>query len=317
MKKLVYALIITNLIFPMNIFAQSTNEAATVNLVTGTQRYELISDAVVTLEDPNGVQALGEPADSLSIPMSAANDAHLAAGLSANESESSERSTELATRCSNEALEQLSQDSNLQLYSLSCRIYEYVNSITGYFAEADQLEKQLIENKTTMNQATAETQKRNAEIAKEKEKMNAANKEIKSAIAKIEANKKAVVAAQEAVKEAEKALAAANAKDCGEDEDGSCASAKAAEVKAATEALEKATKKLEAAKLKLDKSVAKLIDLLVNKLGLETSAVLAILSGTAVGDADGTSVNFQVNGSDYSLVDLDALLADGERRRKF
>ena len=292
---------------PIGLYANS--EVDSLNLATGAQRYDMISNAAISLENPTGVKGVGAQPTFLSLGLSGINDIHLAAALTTNEVAAASRSSVLNERCSEKGLKEISNNSNLQLYALSCKIYEYVNSITGFFTEADQMQKQMIENKATLNQATAENAKRNADIAKEKEKMKVTNKDITNTIKEMDTNKKAVEAATKDVATAEQALQAANAQDCGEDPDGTCSAAKAKAVAEAEKAVSEAKAKLDKAKVKLEKSVAKMINLLIDKLGIETSAVLALMSGTAIGDADGSNVNFKVAGNDFTLVNLNEVFS--------
>lgn len=315
-----YSLILSlvlSLIFQSTLYAQSANscgmtteEIDAINLSSGLTRLKLLSSSVTFLENPNMAKPLGDPANSDSVAMNTQAETLGAAESVANELSLNEQTTQMGARCNNEAaLEEAKVNGTLQLYAQACIIYELVNRTTNMMAEIDALEKQLIEDKATQNKAAAENAKRENDIKDKKEKIEKTNKEITKAIKDIEKAKEELEKAKEAQEAAQKALDAANAITCGEDDDGSCASNKAQAIASAQKALDEAKKKVEKAEKKLNKAVAKLVDYLVDKMGLETVAVLSLLSGTIRGETDSGDVQFKVGSSDFTLIDLGSVIS--------
>lgn len=328
MKLSILLLFILGSTFHTNIYAQSNYDRAKIDaqrtgLKTGVQRLELLTEAAVMMENPTLIQPIGDPASSVSLDMHAVTEMLGASELAANEMLANASSENIVLKCNDEeSLEQAKTNGTLQLYSQACIIFELINSITDLITESDSLEKQNVEAKASLNQAKAEDAKRKDDIEKEKKKMQENNKLLKKAIDDLKKAKEAQKKAQEAVEKATKALEAANAIQCGEDDDGSCASAKASAVEAATKALDAAKKELEKANKALEKATAKMVNLLVNKLGIETSAVLAMLNGTIRGETEGGDVHFQVGQSDFTLVNLGKVISEttgapGDRVEQF
>ena len=227
-----------------------------MNMITGVQRFELLTDSAVMLENPGLIKPVGDMADSQSAGMYMLTEMLAATELTANEVVIKTQSGNLVLKCNDAASDtEAKLNDTFQLYAQGCIIYEFVNSITSLMKEADALEKQNIEAKAALNQASAETAKRENDVAKSKKKLEDTNKLIKAATAAMKKAKDEVKKATEAVEKASKALEAANAIECGEDEDGSCASAKAAQVAAASKALEDSKKQLEKANKNLEKAV--------------------------------------------------------------
>ncbi len=56
---------------------------------------------------------------------------------------------------------------------------------------------------------------------------------------------------------------------------------------------------------------------MVDKMQMETNAILSILSGTIKGDANGKDVMFKVDGKDYSLIDSDKAIKDMSGGRSY
>ena len=290
-----------------------------MNMITGVQRFELLTDSAVMLENPGLIKPVGDMADSQSAGMYMLTEMLAATELTANEVVIKTQSGNLVLKCNDAASDtEAKLNDTFQLYAQGCIIYEFVNSITSLMKEADALEKQNIEAKAALNQASAETAKRENDVAKSKKKLEDTNKLIKAATAAMKKAKDEVKKATEAVEKASKALEAANAIECGEDEDGSCASAKAAQVAAASKALEDSKKQLEKANKNLEKAVAKMVNLLVDKLGVETGAVLALLAGTVRAETAAGDVSFQVSEADYSLANLGKVISEltGTRAEK-
>ncbi len=317
MKSVLMIAMIYEMIFPSFVFADADSscklsdaEVSALNLTSGTTRLELLSKAATVMENPNASKVLGDPANAQSVGMSGLTRLYGAALLTANEEKSHSQAAALLGRCNeNTSLNDSTVASNLQRYAQACSVYSLVNKVVALIADMDTLTKNNILAKATANAATAEKIKRDGEIKKEKEKVTTMNKEIKLAIAEIDKAKKEQKKAAEDLAKANQALAAANATDCTKDESGDCEKSKGAAVAAASKAVAEATKKNDEAVKKLKKIVAKMIDLLTTKYGVEARAVLAILSGTAVGDADGKTVNFRVAGNDFQLVDLNKTIS--------
>lgn len=287
----------------------TTEEIDAINLSTGIARLGLLSTAVPIIDNPNLAKPVGDPASSDSVAMNNLSEMYGASELAANEQTLQEQNTQMGNRCNNpQALEEAKVNGTLQLYSQACIVYELVNRVTNMMAEVDALEKQLVEDKATQNKAAAENAKREADIKAKKDKMEKVNKDITKSIKEIEKAKEELEKAKEEKEAAQKALDAANAQTCPEDDDGSCASAKAAAVAAAQKALDEATKKVEKAEKKLNKAVAKLVDYLADKMGIETLAVFSLLTGTITGETDGGDVHFKVNSNDFTLADLGTVI---------
>lgn len=294
-----------------NAFAQAnscgltTEEADALNLATGMIRLKILSNSATYLENPTLFKPVGDPANSDSVAMYSMTEMYGASEAAANESEQVTNEQEMADRCNDQkAMDEAKVNGTLQLYAQACIVYNLINRVVDLISEKDMLEKQLIEDKATMNKASAENAKREAEVAKKKAEMQEVNKKIKAAITKIEKAKEALEKAKEALESAKKALEAANAITCPEDDDGSCASSKAEAVASAQKAVDDAQKKVDDAKKKLDAAVKELIDYMVDKLGVETGAILALLSGTTRGETDGGNVSFKVSSSEYTLADV-------------
>ncbi len=313
--------LILSLVFSLflqgNAFAQSaanscgltTEEIDAINLSTGIARLGLLSTAVPIIDDPNLARPVGDPASSDSVAMNNISEMYGASELTANEQTLQDQNAQMGNRCNDpKALEEAKVNGTLQLYSQACIVYELVNRVTNMMAEIDALEKQLVEDKATQNKAAAENAKRENDIKAKKEKMEKVNKDITKAIKEIEKAKEELEKAKEEKEAAQKALDAANAQTCPEDDDGSCASAKAEAVAAAQKALDEANKKVEKAEKKLNKAVSKLVDYLADKMGIETLAVFALLTGTITGETDGGDVHFKVNSEDFTLADLGSVI---------
>ena len=329
MKYLLILAISFNLTFQSVAMAQAdscgltTEEVDAINLSAGLTRMGLLSAPVTILQSPGLIKPVGDPASSDSVAMNNQVELYSAAEHVANEVANNDQSTVMATRCNDDAsLEAAKEKGEFQLYGQACIIYQLVNRLTNMMTELDTIEKQLIEDKGVQNKAAAENAKREAEIQDKKTKMAQVNRDIKKAVDDIQKAKDELTKAKEEMAAAQKALDAANATTCPEDDDGSCASAKAAAIEAAQKALEAAKKKVDAAKEKLNKAVAKLVDYLVNKMGIEVLAVMSLLTGTITGETGGGDVSFKVGSSDYTLVDLGKVIGETtgtthERARSF
>lgn len=317
MKHSLILTLVLSLVFQGSVFAQSANscgmtteEIDAINLSSGLTRLGLLSTAVPVLDNPNLAKPVGDPASSDSVAMNNLSEMYGASELTANEQTLNDQNNQMGARCNDEkSLEEAKVNGTLQLYAQACIIYQLVNRLTSMMAEIDTLEKQLVEDKATQNKAAAENAKRESDIKDKKEKMQKVNKEITKSIKEIEKAKEELEKAKEEQAAAQKALDAANAITCGEDDDGSCASAKAEAVAAAQKALEEAKKKVEKAEKKLNKAVAKLVDYLVDKMGIETLAVFSLLTGTVTGETDGGDVHFKVNSADFTLADLGSVIS--------
>lgn len=321
--------LVLSLMLQSNAFAQAnscgltTEEADALNLATGMIRLKILSNATTYLENPTLFKPVGDPANSDSVAMYSLTEMYGASEAAANESEQVANEQEMSDRCNDQkAMDEAKINGTLQLYAQACIVYSLINRVVDLISEKDLLEKQLIEDKATMNKSSAENAKREAEVAKKKAEMQEVNKKIKAAITKIEKAKEALEKAKEALESAKKSLEAANAITCPEDDDGSCASSKAEAVAAAQKAVDDAQKKVDDAKKKLDAAVKELIDYMVDKLGVETGAILALLSGTTRGETDGGSVSFKVSSSEYTLADVGDIIknatgTDEERANAF
>lgn len=317
MKKILIGILAISLNLQSLAYAQAdvcgmtTQEIEELNLSAGIVRLGLLEKPVTILNSPNLVKPVGDPSNSDSVVMNNQSEMYSAAEFATNEQNTAEKNSQMSSRCNNEkAIAEAKANGEFQLYAQACIVYQLVNRITSMMDEIDSLEKQMVLDKAGQNKAAAENAKREAEIKEKKEKMEKVNKEIKKGLADIKKAKEDLEKAKEEQAKAQSALDAANAITCPEDDDGSCAESKASAVAAAQKALEAAKKKVADATKKLNKAVAKMVDFLVNKMGIEVLAVMSLLSGTVKGETEGGDVHFKVGSSDYTLVNLGQVISE-------
>ncbi len=279
-----------------------------LNQSSSMYKNNIILNGVVHAENPNLLKpATGDKSESYSATMIAQNSMFGASALAAADKFQSKLAESIINKCnSNSHAKENGLDGSYQLYSQSCIIYELVTSSAGIFKEMDELEKQIIEDQKALTQAGKEFNDRDAKIKEQKKKIEETNAKIKAAITELKSAKEAQKKAQAAVSKAQAELTSANAITCSEEDDGSCASSKAKAIENATKALEQAQKELTEAEKKLTAATTKIINLLVDKYGNETAAVMSLLSGTIRGETSAGNVQFQVAGDDFSLIDLDS-----------
>ncbi len=304
------------LALPLQLSATTTGTACGTNkelieylaASSGAARLSILGYSAGILERPDAVQSVGQPSMSQSVGMFETAEAFTAANLVSNELEATKNNAKLAKTCDlilGTPAAKLAIDQQLDSYI--CTIRDLLNRVVVMFTELDTYYQRDTELKATKNQAVAESKKREANIKEEQQKMKALNKELKTAIDQLDKAKKAQEKAAAAVEKAQEALSKAQATPCAPpaEEDGpeDC-SARDAAVASATKELDGAKAELRKAEKELKKAVKVLVVLLVDKMGVETNSVLALLTGTIRGDSDGASASFRVNGSDYTLVNI-------------
>jgi|GEM_PF-738393 len=269
-----------------------------IGLEAGAARLELMNDAIPLLKNPTLIKPVGNHDQSMSVPMFIASETLGASQLLSNELSAKRRVAAFLKRC-----ELLTKDANkkgdLQLYSYACLIYQTLHNVQNLFSESDIIYQKTTELDSILNQAMAENKSRDAQIQKAKKEIKEVNQDLKKATDKLKKAKEKLKKAQESLKNAQKELEAANAIVCEED-----CSGKDAAVAAASKSVTKAQEEVDAATKEVESAVKELITLLKTKLGMETGAVLALLSGTIQGTAGNSNdISFKINDKDFTLVD--------------
>ncbi len=269
-----------------------------MGLDAGSTRLELMNDVVPVLKNPTLIKPVGNTDQSMSVPMFIASETLGASQLIHNELSSERRIASFLKRC-----ESLTKDPNkkgdLQLYSYACLTYQVLNNIQSLFKDSDTVYQKTTELDTVLNQAMAENVNREAQIQKAKKEIKEVNQDLKKATDKLKKAKDKLKKAQESLKSAQKELEAANAIQCEEDCTG-----KDAAVAAANESVKKAQADVDAATKEVETAVKELITFLKTKMGMETGAVLALLSGTIQGKSGSSNdVNFKINDKEFTLID--------------
>lgn len=285
--------------------------AEAFSLSSGNDRLSTLSSQATILENPDAIVPVGDPANSQSSSMYVAVEATNAASMASNEAQHLNQNSSFKQRCQEIAKNSQANAADLQLYAYPCMIYNIMLRLQNLFADSDSLYQHGVELQAVLNQAAAENMKRDNQIKNEKAKLKELSNKIKKAIRELDKAKKDQKKAQEEVKKAQEALEAANKIECVKDaEDKEDCSARDAAIAAAQSKLKESEKKLKDAEEKLKKAVKVMVDLLVNKMGAETSAVLALLSGTIRGEAGDNDVQFKVAGNDFTLIDMGKTISD-------
>lgn len=295
------------------------NVLDTLNLQAGVNRLEMLEDTVPSLDNPNLATAVVAPDLSESVNMYVAVEALYASNATANEADNNARNARYKQVCNAEEIAKMAKG-ELQLVSQVCIIHQLVTHITNLYSDSDMLFQRSVELSAVLNRAMVENVAREKDIEKQSQKNIEVAKELKKVLDTLKQDREAQKKAEEDLKNAEKQLAAAQAIPCvqicsegeGEGEE-SCTedcSARDAAVKAATAVLDAAKKAKEKADAKVKATITKLVEYLKEKMGVETKAILSMLSGTIKGDADGKSVHFKADGKEFTLVDADKAIQE-------
>lgn len=279
-------------------------------MATSIERLAMMSYSVSYLDDPTRAKPAFSSVGVESVDMFTATEALSAAQLSANEVEMNDNVRSFIERCQKYNKNE-SATSQLQLFTQACMIYQTVKLLTELNADSDTIYQKTVELNTVMNQAITENSARDEKIATEKKKVAEVNKELKTAIDKLKKAKDALKKAKDDLQKANDSLKEAQATPCtkNEDETEDC-SARDAAVSAATAAQAKAQEAVDTAEKDVTKAAEALLELLKTKFNYEATTILALLSGTIKGSADGQEVFFKVNDKDFTLVNPNAAVDD-------
>lgn len=279
-------------------------------ITSSIERLAMLSYSMPFLDDPTRAKPVLNPGLSESVDMFTATEALTASQLSANEVKMNENARAFIERCekfqSNE-----NATTQLQLFTQGCMIYQVVKLLAELNADSDTITQKTIELNTVLNQAIAENSVREEKVSQAKQKVAEVNKELQTAIDKLKAAKEAQKKAKAALEKAKESMTAAQAVPCTKKDDGTedCADKDAAVAAAAT-AQAKAQEALDKADKDVKKAADALLELLKTKFNYEATTILALLSGTIKGTADGKDVSFKVNDKDFTLVNSDAAISE-------
>jgi len=279
-------------------------------ITSSIERLAMLSYTMPFLEDPTRAKPVLNPGLSESVDMFTATETLSASQLSANEVKMNENARAFIERCekfqSNE-----SATSQLQLFTQGCMIYQVVKLLSELNADSDTITQKTIELNTVLNQAIAENSVREEKISQAKQKVAEVNKELQTAIDKLKKAKEDLKKAKADMEKANESLKSAQSIACSKKDDGSedCTDRDAA-VASATAAKAKAQEAVDKAEKDVKKTADALLELLKTKFNHEATTILALLSGTIKGTADGKDVTFKVNDKDFTLVDSDAAIAE-------
>lgn len=271
--------------------------AKEMTLKTGAARLDLLQSSVAMLDNPNRAKQLLDPAQSESMNMTTASETLGASSLTANESNANLRSNAYNKLCSKlkntprTPFKSATTSDQNQLNAYVCMAYQMMNHITNLFADSDTLFQKTTEVDAIVNKAMAEQTTRTAAVQVQENNIKQVNKDLKAALDKLKK-------AKEDLKKANEALKAASAAPADEGDSDAKGSATAAAQAAVTKSQEA-----------VDKSGKELLEFLKTKMNFETRTILALLSGTIYGDANGTDVHFKVSDKEFTLVNTDEALS--------
>lgn len=286
-----------------------------LNLQTGMNRLDMISGAVPSLDDPNMATPVISPDLSQSVNMFVASEALNASAMTANEFDIQKRNAVYKEMCNLAKLKN-AINSDLQLLAQVCVVHQLIAHMTNLYADSDSLFQRAVEMNAVMNQAMTENVTREKAIETQRQRNTEINKDLKKVLDDLKKDREVQKKAVEDLKKAEENLKTAEAIPCVKkcDELTNECSEDCSARDAATEAAKLALAIAKDAKLRADtkvkESVKTLVTYLVDKMKMETTAILSILSGTIRGEANGKDVMFKVDGKDYSLIDSDKAIKD-------
>ena len=299
---------------------QSCNNDTTANkalsMATGAARLDLMETSISMLDNPNRAKPILGSAQSESSSMTTASETLNTAKLTYNESAVNLRTKDYIKSCQTLNGPITNSSSSLdgsqnQLNYYACTMYQIMSNLSALFSDSDTLYQKATELETIVNKAMEEQTSRVAGIQTQENKIKEVNKELTSALAKLKKAKEDLKKSKEALTKANSSLSAANAIVCdtSASDSNSCESGKTAAIAAAAKEVDKATKDVEKATKDVENATKELLELLKTKMNFESRTVLALLSGTIYGDANGQDVHFKVNGNEFTMIDTDQALS--------